>query len=227
MKSKASFTVKAAITLSTFVGAFVFATNARAQQASAIISGKVVEDFTGNGVSADDALISSRTIRLYKDNGDHVFNAGTDTLVKTDTTRKDGTYAFRNLAAGTYFVQQDLPSRWVQSVPRSIEPDPIVTPAQCGPAPPERNDTIATAVVTGLIPGALGTYRARGEIGDNNYKELDVDLFQVQATAGSLMRVDLDAVSFGATLDPELRIFDAAGHPVAVPAAASACASGR
>src|SRR6266545_355333 len=76
-----------AITLLTSVSALVFATNARAQQATATISGKVLEDLTGNGISADDASISGRTIRLYRDNGDLLFNAATDTLVKTDTTR--------------------------------------------------------------------------------------------------------------------------------------------
>src|SRR6266705_6808259 len=164
MKTNRLFTIKVAITLFTSVGVLVFATNARAQQATATISGKVLEDLTGNVISADDASISGRTIRLYRDNGDLLFNASTDTLVKTDTTRRDGTYAFRNLTAGTYFVQQDLPARWVQSVPRAVEPDPIVTPAQGGPAPTERNDTIATAVVTGLSPGTPGTYLARGEI---------------------------------------------------------------
>src|SRR5437867_2561827 len=137
------------------------------------------------------------------------------TLVKTDTTRRDGTYAFRNLTPGAYFVQQDLPARWVQSVPRSVEPDAIVTPAQCGPVPAERNDTIPTAVETGLSPGVAGRYLARGEIGDNSYKALDVDLFKVQATAGSLLQVDVDAVSFGSPLDSVLRIFDATGRPVA------------
>src|SRR5438876_1563745 len=215
MKTKELFTMKVALSSLTYIGALVFAANAPAQQATAMISGKVVQDLTGNGISADDAPISGRTIRLYRDNGDRLFDAGTDTLVKTDTTRRDGTYAFRNLAAGAYFVQQNLPARWVQSVPRFVEPDVIVTPAQCGPAPAERNDTIATAVETGLSPGAPGRYLARGEIGDNNYKALDVDLFKVQATAGSLLRVDLDAVAFGSTLDPVLRVFDAAGHPLA------------
>ncbi len=189
--------------------------NAGEPQGTALLSGKAVEDLTGNGITADDAPIGGRVIRLFRDNGDLLFNAGIDALVKTDTTKRDGTYAFRSLPVGTYFVQQELPARWVQSVPHSDEPDPILTPAQCGPAPKEHNDTIATAVVTGLSPGVSGTYRARGEIGDNNYKALDVDLFQVQAAAGSLLRVDLDAISFGSTLDPVLRIFDAAGHPLA------------
>jgi hypothetical protein len=56
---------------------------------------------------------------------------------------------------------------------------------------------------------------ARGVIGDNNHHELDVDLYKVQADAGSLLQVDIDAVAFGSSLDSVLRIFDATGHPVA------------
>src|SRR5947207_9618647 len=100
MKTKELFTVKVAISYLTCIGALVFAANAPAQPATAMITGKVVEDLTGNGINADDAPISGRTIRLYRDNGDDLFDAGTDTLVKTDTTRRDGTYAFRNLAPG-------------------------------------------------------------------------------------------------------------------------------
>src|SRR5258705_265560 len=144
----------------TAVSALVFATNARAQQATATISGKVLEDLTGNGISADDASISGRTIRLYRDNGDLLFNAGTDALVKTDTTKRDGTYAFRSLPAGTYFVQQDLPARWVQSVPHSDEPDPILTPAQCGPAPKEHNDSITSAFRVSSTPFTIRSSRA-------------------------------------------------------------------
>ena len=189
--------------------------NAWGQPASANLAGKVVEDLTGNGISADDLPVASRALRLFRDNGDGVFNAVTDELVRSDTTRRDGSYAFRSLTPGTYFVQQELPARWVQTIPSALESDPIVTPAECGPAPAERNDTVLTAVATGLTAGSLGTYLARGEIGDNNYHELDVDLFAVQLTAGSLLRADLDAVAFGSLLDPILRIFDGAGRPVA------------
>src|SRR5262245_13515792 len=75
--------------------------NAGNPPANALISGKVVEDLTGNGITADDAPIAGRGIRLFRDNGDHVFDAASDTLVKSDISRRDGGYAFRNLAPGT------------------------------------------------------------------------------------------------------------------------------
>src|SRR5262245_59907574 len=128
--------------------------------ATASLSGRVVEDLTGNGVSAEDSPISSRVVRLCRDTGDNVFNPATDPLIKTETTRRDGTYTFPNLAAGTYFVQQDLPLRWVQTVPKPAEVEVVITPAECGQTPAERNDTIPTATETGLSSANPGTYIA-------------------------------------------------------------------
>lgn len=182
---------------------------------SAALGGRVLEDLTGNGISTDDGLIPGRIIRLFQDNGDQVFNAVSDPLVTTDTTRPDGTYKFRNLPAGAYFLQQELPLGWVQTAPAAHEHDEIVTPAQCGPTPKERNDTIATAIATGLSSAAPGIYRARGEIGDNNFQGLDVDLFKVQLNTGDLLQLDIDAAAFGSALDSVLRLFDATGLPLA------------
>jgi len=214
-RAGSSFLNQSGATVVALLALLAFGSDGLGQSASTSLSGRVVEDLIGNGITSDDTPVSGRTIRLFRDNGDQVFNPATDTLVKTDTTRRDGSYAFRNLAAGTYFVQQDLPNRWVQSLPQPDVPDPTVTPAQCGPTPKERNDTMQTAVLTGLIPGTPGTYLARGEIGDNNYQSLDVDMFAVQLTAGSLLQADLDAVTFGSPLDSVLRIFDATGRPLA------------
>src|SRR5881397_2795233 len=61
--------------------------NAGEPQGTALLSGKAVEDLTGNGITADDAPIGGRVIRLFRDNGDLLFNAGIDALVKTDTTK--------------------------------------------------------------------------------------------------------------------------------------------
>src|SRR4051812_4726355 len=207
-------TAKSAVSLITVLGVLGFVSKEFGQSPSGTLGGRAVEDLTGNGFSADDAPITGRVIRLFRDNGDKVFNAS-DPFVKSDTTRKDGGYSFRNLAAGVYFVQQDLPRLWVQTVPASGESDVLISPAECGPTPKEHNDTIPTAIATGLTGGAPGVYRARGEIGDNNYQSLDVDMFQVEINAGGLIRVDLDAISFGSTLDAVLRIFDANGRPLA------------
>ncbi len=215
MKRTTSFAQESAASLLTLLAAIAITSKVSAQPATASLGGRVVEDLTGNGTSAEDRLIQGRVVRLFRDNGDGGFNAASDTLVNTDTTRRDGTYAFRNLAAGTYFVQQELPAFWVQTAPPAPEPDEIITPAQCGQTPRERNDTIPTAIPTGLSSATPGTYIACGVIGDNNYHELDVDFFKVQMNAGDVLQVDIDAAAFGSSLDSILRIFEASGHPVA------------
>jgi ELWxxDGT repeat protein len=181
---------------------------------SSSIAGTVVEDQTGNGISTDDSTIQGRTIHLFRDNGDGAFKSDSDTFIGDQTTGKDGSYVFRQLSAGTYFVQQELPLGWVQTVPNEIRTDVIIRPADCGQTPRERNDTLVTAVATGLGSPNSSTYGACGEIGDNNHRVLDVDLFRIQASAGEVIRADVDAEAFGSTLDATLRLFDAAGVPV-------------
>ena len=179
--------------------------------AAGAISGTTFEDLTGNGITADDVTVAGRTVRLFLDDGDGTFEAGHDSLVGQQNTDNTGAYDFRGLAAGTYFVQQELPLDWVQTAPNEIRHDVIIRPADAGQTPAERNDTLATAVATGLSSATPGTYIVAGEIGDNNHRVLDVDLFRVQANAGDVIRVDVDAEAFDSPLDATLRLFDAAG----------------
>src|SRR5262245_40365380 len=69
------------------------ASNASAQPANAGIAGRAVEDLTGNGVSTDDPIVAGRNLQLFRDTGDGVFNAANDILVKSDTSKRDGTYS--------------------------------------------------------------------------------------------------------------------------------------
>ena len=178
------------------------------------IGGTVVEDLTGDGVSAGDVAVPGRVVRLFRDNGDGVLGAG-DAPAGIDTTRANGAYAFRSLSAGTYFVQQALPAGWAQTSPTEDEHDEVTTPDQAGPTPKERNDTLATAIATELNSSTPGRYVARGEIGDNSFKAQDVDLYKVQVSAGDRLVADIDATAFGSPLDSILRVFDATGRPLA------------
>src|SRR5262245_30047352 len=131
MHKKRPFTEKQAACLLALLIAISTAPKMPAEPvANSAISGKVVEDLTGNGVSTDDTPIADRVVRLYRDNGDKLFNVASDVLLKTDTTRRDGSYAFRNLPAGTYFVQQTLPAFWVQTTPPADDHDTIIQPEQ-------------------------------------------------------------------------------------------------
>ena len=73
----------------------------------ATIQGTVYTDLTANGLTPDDARLSSVTVRLYRDGVNNVFDGGPDdTLVGTTTTNVNGVYTFNDLIAGRYYVQQ-------------------------------------------------------------------------------------------------------------------------
>jgi hypothetical protein len=85
----------------------------------------------------------------------------------------------------------------------------LVTPVADEP------DTIALATATVLGPTA-GTYGHTAHIGDGLYPQDDVDMYHVNAAANQLLRVTISQPAGGAPLAPALRIFDAAGHPLAL-----------
>ncbi|HVK10924.1 MAG TPA: pre-peptidase C-terminal domain-containing protein, partial [Gemmataceae bacterium] len=123
------------------------------------------------------------------------------------------------LEPGNYFVRGDLPGGWLQT---GLDhghghDDEVVTAADAGPPAAEPNDTLATAVPTGLVAGAPGTFKATGGIGDRAdlYVPLDVDLYRFQAQAGDRVRVDVDAEAFHSAMDGVLRVFDANGLQLA------------
>ncbi len=72
------------------------------------ITGKKVNDITGNGLSADDTGLGGVTVNLYK-------ATSTLTLIASTVTAADGTYSFGDLDLGTYFVQELVPSGYVQT----------------------------------------------------------------------------------------------------------------
>ncbi|MBE9101141.1 S8 family serine peptidase [Vacuolonema iberomarrocanum] len=82
--------------------------------------------------------------------------------------------------------------------------------------PEEANDTLTTAILTGLTADTPGTVNYIGAIGDNSTVRpgYDVDVFTVQLNAGNTLTADLDALS-GSYLDSVFRLFDAEGNEVA------------
>ena len=74
---------------------------------SSTITGSKYLDLTGNGFSSDDTGLGGVTINLYTTIGGKA--------VATATTASDGSYAFNNLAAGTYYVQESVPTGYIQT----------------------------------------------------------------------------------------------------------------
>ncbi|MGI9429253.1 MAG: pre-peptidase C-terminal domain-containing protein, partial [Bythopirellula sp.] len=82
----------------------------------------------------------------------------------------------------------------------------------------EGNDTIATAIVTGIGIGR-NEYLSAGEIGDNLVladATKDVDLFSVDLLEGDVLNVDVIAESIASPLDAVLSIFDTDGQLLAL-----------
>jgi uncharacterized repeat protein (TIGR01451 family) len=71
----------------------------------ASVTGLVFDDFSGNGYSSGEE-VASASLSLYRDNGDGIFQQGSDELVSSTTTGVDGRYSFNRLSAGGYFVFQ-------------------------------------------------------------------------------------------------------------------------
>ncbi len=78
------------------------------------ISGYKFEDIDGDGSDDSDPRLSGWTINLYLDDGDGVFDEVTpiDTELTVATT---GAYSFTGLAAGSYWVREQLQSGWSQT----------------------------------------------------------------------------------------------------------------
>jgi hypothetical protein len=85
---------------------------------SGSISGHVLQDQTGNGLSADDTAWSGVAVNLYADTANTGALNSSDALVATQTSAAgDGSYAFGYLPAGTYFVKESVPADSVRTAP--------------------------------------------------------------------------------------------------------------
>ena len=99
----------------------------------------------------------------------------------------------------------------------------------------ESNDTLGTAIDSGITFGSSGVFRANGNIGDNyadvplyqpdfpanvspflTLRRLDVDMLRFELLAGQVISVDIDAWEKGTFLDSTLRLFDEQGVQLAI-----------
>jgi len=86
--------------------------------ASGSISGHVLVDQTGNGLSADDvAGLKHVKVTVYFDSNHNGRLDHHDRKVKDARTDADGAYAFNHLKAGTYFVVEKVPQGYVRTEP--------------------------------------------------------------------------------------------------------------
>lgn len=94
---------------------------------------------------------------------------------------------------------------------------PPVPPPPVTITEPPANDTLATALSTGITLGAQGTFLFDGIIGDNPAlalnPELDVDMISLNLAAG--VTIDISAMTNGSGLDSHIRVFDPFGNELA------------
>ncbi len=74
------------------------------------ISGTKYLDLTGNGFTSDDTPQAGVTIDLYQ-----ATSSGGQTLVASTTTGSNGTYSFTVSTPATYYVQESVPSGYIQT----------------------------------------------------------------------------------------------------------------
>jgi SdrD B-like domain len=86
------------------------------------VSGTKYLDVTGNGYTSDDTGLGGVTINLFKDtNGSGALTSADGGPVASTVSNSDpskgpiGSYSFTNLAPGTYFVQEVMPSGFVST----------------------------------------------------------------------------------------------------------------
>ena len=75
------------------------------------------------------------------------------------------------------------------------------------------NDTLGSAVLTGVRDAGLGQFVGTGFIGDNVHGVKDVDVYRVTASRGDQIVADLETAGRG-DLGGYVRLFDAAGNPL-------------
>lgn len=140
------------------------------------ISGNVFTDISDDGFDVADTAIVGTNVFLFQDGGNGTFDssagvaAGDDTLVSTQASSGTGTYAFSDLIAGTYFVEQDAAAGLVQRAAETTKTvvisaadaagtsagnidtfdDAIAQVLQANTGTPDVNDPRDTAEATGL-----------------------------------------------------------------------------
>ena len=85
---------------------------------SATISGMVMQDLSGNGLSPDDIPLSGVVVKLYRDvNGNGALDAPDGAAIASRTSAANGTFSFTGLAIGQYLLQNVPAANQVRTAP--------------------------------------------------------------------------------------------------------------
>ena len=85
---------------------------------SATISGSVMRDLSGNGLTADDTPLAGVVVKLYQDkNANGLRDAADGASIASRTSAANGTFAFTGLAKGKYLVEETPGTNQVRTAP--------------------------------------------------------------------------------------------------------------
>lgn len=81
------------------------------------MSGKVLRDTTGNGLSDDDTALANVTVKVYADtNHSGAWDSG-DAVAATLTSDSGGNYSFSTTTNGRYFIKEMVPGGFLLTAP--------------------------------------------------------------------------------------------------------------
>ncbi|HEX5243482.1 MAG TPA: hypothetical protein VFW23_09510, partial [Tepidisphaeraceae bacterium] len=91
----------------------------RRQLLSAAISGIVLQDVTGNGLTSDDHALKGQIVKLYHDtNGNGILDSNETKLIASKISKANGSFCFNNLKPGNYLIA-DAPVKSIRTAPVS------------------------------------------------------------------------------------------------------------
>lgn len=99
-----------------------------------LISGRIYDDVTGDGITADDPTLPGVQIELYRDGGNGAFDngGGDDAFMGSRVSGAAGRYAFGDLVAGVYYVQETAPTGFAQAANNGVSEIVIAEAAALG-----------------------------------------------------------------------------------------------
>ena len=183
---------------------------------AAVISGTVLVDATGNGLSSDDTGMAGVPVSVYVDaNHDGVLDSGDGSPVATTTSGCDGTFSVAHLPSGTYFVQESPPAGFVATGPATLAYDTIaVAPgSQNGGfkfdnAPVGDWGAIDTSTVTYTVDGTCTVSGLRGNLSQGDTVQVKFNVKEAGQTI-TLVSYTAPGSSFDANTASQQSIFQA------------------
>jgi hypothetical protein len=84
----------------------------------ATLGGHTYSDKTGDGMTADDTLMSGVKVLLFKDaNNNGTLDSSDGAAIASKTSDSNGAYSFGNLQPGHYIVEEVVPTGYVRTLP--------------------------------------------------------------------------------------------------------------